>query len=831
MSAGSRTAARIAVAVAVVVGLVTASAAGARTVRIGRAEHASLARLAPAVSPSLAMHVTVTLRPRDPLALDSYARAVSDPASADFRRYLSPSQFARRFGATSGAIATVRQALRARGLHPGPTSAGGLSIPVTAGAAALDRAFSISLRRVRIAGRRTAVTADAAPALSASAATAVQSIVGLDAGAAPRPLLVRPDLSGRRTALARPHVVTGGPQPCAQAQATAPGQNAYTEDEIASAYGFGGLYGLGDEGAGTTVALYELEPDDPADIAAYQACYGTRAKVSYVSVDGGAGRGAGSGEAALDIENTIGLSPAVDVLVYQGPNSNSGSPGSGPYDLFAKIIDQDRAQVVSVSWGECEEALGQSDAEDENTLFQQAAVQGQSIVSAAGDSGAEDCDAPGTVPDTRAAVDDPGSQPFVTSIGGVSLQALGPPPVESVWNNAGTPTGGILSAGSGGGGVSAFWPMPAAQSDASAPLGVRKAAAAGRACGRAGGYCREVPDVSADADPNTGYLIYWNGSGSVLGQAAGWQGIGGTSGAAPVWASVLALADSSPACGGASIGFAGPALYRAASTAYAADFHDVTTGENDYTRTNGGQFAAGAGYDLASGLGTPDATALATSLCASTLRLPVITAKLSTAHASVSLLLRARDVADQTITYTAQGLPAGLKLDSRTGQITGTPSRQGTFTVRVDARDRAGSSASTRFLWMIGGALRLAGVSLSGSGPPQLTFTVIAAHNAPPIRTLRISAPRGLALRSRRGVRVDDARHPAAKLRFSVALVRRELVITLRRPPARLRVTIGPPGLVATDGRDAHTSGSAVGSLNLRVGDTGHGISHLTAGL
>src|SRR6185437_3694598 len=103
------------------------------------------------------------------------------------------------------------------------------------------------------------------------------------------PLLVRAQPGSRggsaRSSLARGHVVTGGPQPCAGASAAAPGQQAYTADEIASAYGFPGLYRAGDSGAGVTVAVYELEPDDPSDIAAYQSCYGTHATVSNVPVD------------------------------------------------------------------------------------------------------------------------------------------------------------------------------------------------------------------------------------------------------------------------------------------------------------------------------------------------------------------------------------------------------------------------------------------------------------------------------------------------------------------------------------------------------------------
>ena len=114
-----------------------------------------------------------------------------------------------------------------------------------------------------------------------------------------------------------------------------------------------------------TVAVYELEPDDPADIAAYQSCYGTHAAVSYVHVDGGAGAGAGSGEAALDIENVIGIAPAVHVLVYQGPNS---ATGSGAYDTYRAIVDQNRAQVVTTSWGQCEPAVDRSAARREHAL-------------------------------------------------------------------------------------------------------------------------------------------------------------------------------------------------------------------------------------------------------------------------------------------------------------------------------------------------------------------------------------------------------------------------------------------------------------------------------
>src|SRR5579875_131616 len=615
------------------------------------------------------LHMTVTLRPRDPAALAREVRAVSTPGSPAYRRYLGPRAFAARYGAGQATIDTVRRALRARGLDPGPASAGGLSIPLSVPASGATSAGASSAGAAStgvgagVAGSARALVLGALPR---TARSSVQAVIAFGRTSAARPLALRDPvrragslgdaLSGglsADTAAAGPAPApvaprtAAGPQPCAAASDAAASVHADTDQTVAGAYGFDDLYAAGDEGQGVTVAVYELEPDSPADIAAFQACYGTHARVSYVHVDGGSGSGAGSDEAALDIENLIGLAPRAHLLVYQGPNARSGLPGSGPYDVFSAIVNQDRARVVSVSWGQCEQQLGAAAEEAESVLFAQAAVQGQTIVAASGDNGAQDCDTGGARSSTRPAVDDPASQPDVVGVGGTTLLAAGPPPSETVWN------GGRTGSGASGGGVSARWPMPSDQLDTPAFLHLRTAAARGPACGLPRTrYCREVPDVSADADPATGYEVYWNGADSVP-EPSGWQALGGTSAAAPLWAALFTLADASPACAGSPLGFAGPALYRAAAGDYRGNFHDVTDGDNDFAGTSASRWSAARGYDLASGLGSPDAGPLVSALCADSIRLATVGGQSSAVHAAVALHLQASDVRGARLRYSA----------------------------------------------------------------------------------------------------------------------------------------------------------------------------------
>jgi hypothetical protein len=547
-----------------------------------------------ALSPSTLLHVDVVLQPRDPAGLARFASEVSTPGSPLYRRYLRRGQFALDFGPTPSAIAVVEGSLRQAGLRPGTISPNHLIIPVTATAAQFSRAFSTSFDRVRVGGR-SAYANTSAPLIAGPAKPYVQAVLGLDDLAVPHPSAVLgPRGWSRRAGAARAGAAgaaagAAGPAPCSAASAVASSTGPYTDDQVSSAYGFSGLYSAGDLGGGLTVALIELEPFSPGDISTFQSCYGTSATVRVFTVDGGAGTGAGSGEAALDIETVAGFAPQATIDVYEAP----GSSFSNAVDTYNAMVTSDTAQVISSSWLACEYDAGSSVMDAENTIFEQAASQGQSVFAASGDLGSEGCDNSVDGDYLDLYVSDPASQPFVTGVGGTYMPSLGNlSGTQSVWDDGD---------GAGGGGTSQQWGIPSYQSGAASSLGVEN--------GYSDGW-REVPDVSAAAAPVTGTVIYYTGN-----SFGGWGEMGGTSFGAPLWAALTALVDRYGPCGGASIGFANPVLYKVAGQAYSSLFTDVTRGNNDWTGYNSGLYPALGAYDMATGLGTPNGYALANQIC------------------------------------------------------------------------------------------------------------------------------------------------------------------------------------------------------------------------
>ena len=339
------------------------------------------------LSASTVLTIDVALKPRDPAALAAYATAVSTPGSSLYRDYLPAGAFPQKFGPTSATIESVAKWLRVQGLRPSAISADHLIFPVTATVGQLERAFSINLVRYNL-GDRIAFSNTAAPLITGAVAGAVQGIIGLSNIYLAQHQSILSAPSTKRLAKPRtsPRVYNAGPTPCTDAKDDGEDYDAYTANQLATAYSFTSLYNASDLGAGQTVALFELEPNETSDISAYESCYGISTSVTYIEEDGGAGSGYGSGEAALDIEDVAGLAPGVKIDVYQAPNSETGL-----IDNYTAIVDADTAKVVSTSWGLCEPLEGSSVISEENTIFEQAATQGQSVFAAAGDDGSEDC--------------------------------------------------------------------------------------------------------------------------------------------------------------------------------------------------------------------------------------------------------------------------------------------------------------------------------------------------------------------------------------------------------------------------------------------------------
>jgi subtilase family serine protease len=584
------------------------------------------------VSSSTTVHLDVALKLADATAVTSLVASLSDRASANFRHFLGPGQFGRRFGPSLTEVAAVEAVLRSDGLDPGPVTSNHLMIPVTAKARQVERALHVNLLRYRLASGRTVFTPSSPPSIAAAVYPDIEGVVGLDDIVQAHSMLVQskaaPGNLRRSSAVLEPR--SAGPKPCSDAiKAAEASSGSRTADVLASYYGMTPLYDLGDFGQGVHIAVAEFEPNLPSDIAGYQSCYGTNTAVNYVAVDGGPGTGSGQGEAVLDIEDIIGFAPQATIDVYQGATTATGPTANDILDVYSAIVNKESDQIVSTGWGMCEPDTvagggGAAFLSAEQDLFAQAATQGQTVFAAAGDTGSADCylDA-GTSDGDAPTVDDPASQPNVIAVGGTSIGSSS----ESVWNDP---------SGAGGGGVSSEWCMPSYQAQSTtagkstipglinADSVLAPAALQGVGC-PAGSYMRQVPDVSADADPATGFVVYRtppNPSGS----AAVWVGgDGGTSASAPLWAAVAALVDASPFCGDyASVdvapkgalaedatGLFDESLYYLANTQYYTfGLFDVTKGNNYFARAGDSVntkklYPATTGYDMASGLGTP----------------------------------------------------------------------------------------------------------------------------------------------------------------------------------------------------------------------------------
>ena len=345
----------------------------------------------------------------------------------------------------------------------------------------------------------------------------------------------------------------------------ASGATSYTPPQVADLYGF-----PSGTGAGECVALIELGGGfRPADLDTYFKGLGVASPtVTAVSVDHAQNAPSGDangpdGEVMLDIEVVGAIAPQAKIAVYFAPNTDAGFLNA----ITTAIHDTtNKPSVISISWGSAEANWTAQAMTAMDEAFQTAATLGITVCIASGDNGSSD-----GVNDGGDHVDFPASSSFALACGGTSLKGSASAiSSEIVWNNG-------ANGGASGGGISGFFARPAWQASLSAVDAQGKSVALTQ---------RGVPDIAGNADPQTGYEVRVDGTASV---------IGGTSAVAPLWAALIARINQ---LSGKPAGFLNPQLYQNPKA-----LRDITSGNN-------GDFAAAAGWDACTGLGSPNGAAL-----------------------------------------------------------------------------------------------------------------------------------------------------------------------------------------------------------------------------
>ena len=369
------------------------------------------------------LQLAIGLPLRDPAGLDAFLASVSDPASPNFRHYLTPEQFAERFGPTQDEYQAVINFSEASGLHVTATHVNRLIVDVSGSVTDVQRTFHIRLRTFRHpTENRTFFAPDVDPEIDVP--VPISHIGGLTNYWIPKPQSrIRP--LGMTELNATPRAGSG------------PG-GTFRGNDFRAAY----VPGVSLNGAGQIVGLLEFDGYNPNDITSYEQDSGIGSvPLENVFVNGYSGRaGSDNGEVCLDIEVAIAIAPGLaKVIVYEAPNA---SPWE---DILSSIANDNRAKALSCSWG------GGPPSSTAENIFRQMASQGQTFFNASGDDGAF----VGSVPF-------PSDSPNVVQVGGTELFTLsagGAYSSETVWN---------WGSGSGsGGGISTFYGIPSWQTGVS----------------------------------------------------------------------------------------------------------------------------------------------------------------------------------------------------------------------------------------------------------------------------------------------------------------------------------------------------------------------------
>ncbi|HVU28625.1 MAG TPA: protease pro-enzyme activation domain-containing protein, partial [Verrucomicrobiae bacterium] len=491
------------------------------------------------------LDLAIGLPLRNESGFDQLLQEIYDPTSPNFRHYLTPQQFAERFGPSESDYAAVIAFAQTNGLTVTGTSSDRTFVSVSGSVANIEKAFHVTMRTYRHPREnRNFYAPDTEPSLDL--AVPILHITGLDNFVVPHPADLK-KISMSQLANLPPNSGSGP-------------SGTFIGQDFRNAY----APGVSLDGSGQIVGLFELDGYYPGDITAYETSAGLPdVPLTNVLVGGSGSAGKNNGEVALDIEMAISMATNLaQIIVYEGPNPLSNSQ---VVTILGQMASDNLAKQISSSW-----TIG--DDPNFETKYKQFAAQGQSFFQSSGDDGAYYSGILQSADSTN-----------VTLVGGTTLStdSDGDWSSETTWNWYIT---NPPQTNSSGGGVSTTYSIPSWQQ------GIDMTANQGSTTKR------NVPDVALTADNI--FVVADNGKHEV---------VGGTSAAAPLWAGFCALVNQQAvASGQPTVGFINPAIYAIGkSSFYLSDFHDITTGNNTNKIVSSKYFAV-SGYDLCTGWGTPN---------------------------------------------------------------------------------------------------------------------------------------------------------------------------------------------------------------------------------
>ena len=617
------------------------------------------------------MNLDIVLPVRDPAGLEQFVAEVYDPASANYRHFLTPQEFTARFGPTQSDYDAVIRFAQMNGFTVTGGSRDGMDVQVRGSAAAVEAAFHVRMQTYRHPKEdRNFFSPDQEP--TTDLAFRLWHVSGLDNYSVPHPLFVSKSQYAAAMGVDANQVVSHA------TTGSGPAASFLGSDMRAAYYGSGSL-----TGAGQNLGLLEYVGTNLADLQTYYKNVGQTYPgniITLLSTDGTstscvdtrAGGNCDDTEQTLDMTQALGMAPGLASLtMYIGSTDTA--------IISAMTTHSPLPTTIGCSWG-----WTPADPNTLNPYFQKMAAQGQSFFTASGDNS--------TWTKTGKSEAWPGDNAFVITVGGTDLVtsgAAGPWQSETAWADS-------------GGGISP---------DSIAIPSWQQIAGVINSSNKGSTTLRNGPDVSANAN-----FTFYTCADQTTCLA---NEYGGTSFAAPMWAGFLALVNQQLAGNGQGpAGFINPTIYQQnVGSSYGTNFHDVTSGTS-------GSFSAVTGYDLVTGWGSPT-TALINALSGTQTQTPDFTigatpGSLTVAQGSngnSTISISPTGGFSSAVALSASNMPSGVTVAFNPGSISGSQTSLATFTVA------SGTAAGTY-------SITITGTSGSLSHSTALNLTVGAVKSS-----------------------------------------------------------------------------------------------------